>query len=353
MSPARWVGSRLRTGGTISISRRLVRIGEDVPLLGHIAFGIIDRGTNLLQVRPTTLCTLSCVFCSVDAGPWSRHRQTEYIVDPRHLVRWFLHVKCYKVSEDVQAHIDAAGDPLTYEHIVELVRDLREIGGASVVSMETHGALLTRELAERLDDAGLSRLNLSIDSIDPELAARLAGTSGFDVRRVLEVAEYICTSLNMDLLIAPVWVPGLNDREIPRIIEFALDIGAGKRWPPLGIQKYEQHKYGRKPAGVRPMRWGEFYARLREWEEEYGVKLVLRPEDFGIRRDRRVPYAFTRFERVGVRVVGPGWLRGQWLGVARGRVVTLVGVKGEPPRGAKVSARVLRVKDNIYVAEVL
>ncbi len=336
-----------------STSRPVFEVGEPIPLLGHIAFGVIDRGTNLLQLRATSLCPLSCIFCSVDAGPRSRTRQVEYMVDVDYLVEWAGRVVAAKGLDRVHAYLDAVGDPLTHPRLVSLVSSLRRRRWVETIALETHGALLTRETAERLDRAGLDRLNLSIDALDPGLARVLSGSPWFDVRRVIDVAEYIASSLQMDLLIAPVWVPGINDAEIPRIIEWALRIGAGKRWPPLGIQKYEAHKYGRKPPGVKPMRWDEFWRSLEKWEREYGVRLRLRPEDFGISHATRVPYAFRMGERVGVRVVGRGWLRGQWLGIARDRVVTVVGVGGEPPVGMRVPVRIIRVKDNIYMGRIL
>lgn len=86
----------------------------------------------------------------------------------------------------------------------------------------------------------------------------------------------------IDLLIAPVWVPGYNDDEIPKIIEFALEIGAGKKFPPLGIQKYIPYRFGRKVG--KSMTFREFYDRLRALEREFGVKLVLSPKDFGIEK---------------------------------------------------------------------
>jgi len=332
-------------------ARAVFEVKPPIPLVGHVAFGVIDRGTNLLQIRPTTLCPLSCIFCSVDAGPRSRWRATEYVVsDVDYLLAWVRWAVERKGLDRIHAYIDAVGDPLTYPRIVELVAKLREMPFVETIAMETHGALLTEKLAEELDEAGLDRLNLSIDALDPELARALSGAPWFDVRKVIEVAEYVASSLRMDLLIAPVWVPGVNDAEIPKIVEWALRIGAGKRWPPLGIQKYEAHKYGRKPEGVKPMSWQAFYSVLREWEEQYGVKLVLSPQDFGIVRAKRVPIVFRRFERVRLKVVGPGWLRGQWIAAARGRVVTVVGVEGDPPVGRGVSATMLRVKDGIYVA---
>uniref|UniRef100_A0A7J3X670 Radical SAM protein n=1 Tax=Thermofilum pendens TaxID=2269 RepID=A0A7J3X670_THEPE len=333
--------------------RRFLNIQGEIPLIGHVAFGIIDRGTNLLQVRPTSSCPLSCIFCSVDAGPRSLRRQTEFEVDKDYLVEYALRVVREKGLDKAHIYIDAVGDPLTYRHLVDLVKAFKKSGAAESIALETHGALLTRELAERLDAAGLDRINLSLDAIDPRLASTLSGTPWFNVRRVIEVAEYVASSLRMDLLIAPVWVPGVNDHEIPKIIEWALRIGAGKRWPPLGIQKYEVHKHGRKVPGKRPLTWGEFYTQLRKWEKEFGVKLILSREDFGIKPARRVPVAFQRGEKATVRVVYWGWLKGQWLAVARGRVLTVVGVEGDPPLNARLKVRVLRTKDNIYIARAL
>ncbi|RLE59970.1 MAG: radical SAM protein [Thermoprotei archaeon] len=335
------------------MARRFLHIKEPIPLIGHIAFGIVDRGTNLLQIRPSSFCPFSCIFCSVDAGPNSKNRQTEFYVEMSHLLRWIRWAVSAKGLEKIHAYIDAVGDPLMYPHLVELIKRLRSQGFVETIAMETHGGLLNKKIVDALDDAGLDRINLSLDALDPQKAKILSGMPWFDVNKVVEIAEYISSSLKMDLLIAPVWVPGYNDEEIPKIIEFALRIGAGKRWPPLGIQKYEEHKYGRKPPGTKPMSWREFYEKLREWEKVYGVKLILSPEDFDIVKAERIPYAFREGERVGVRIVYWGWLKNQWLGVARNRIVTVVGVSGPPPIGMKIPVRILRVKDNIFIGKSL
>ncbi|MEM0088111.1 MAG: radical SAM protein, partial [Thermofilum sp.] len=156
--------------------RRFLRIEKEIPLLGHVAFGVIDRGTNLLQVRPTSFCPLSCIFCSVDSGPNSRLRQVEFEVDKDYLVQYTLHVIREKGLERAHIHIDAVGDPLTYPRIVELVRDFKASGAAESIALETHGALLTEKLAQALDDAGLDRVNVSVDALNPEVARVLAGT---------------------------------------------------------------------------------------------------------------------------------------------------------------------------------
>jgi uncharacterized Fe-S cluster-containing radical SAM superfamily enzyme len=320
----------------------------DLPLLGCIAFGIIDRGTNVLQVRATTLCPLSCIFCSVDAGPSTRHRQAEFMVEADYMLDEFRKVAKLK-GAGLEAHVDAVGDPLTHPKIVDIVHGLSDTPGVEVISMQTRGAQLSERLADELAEAGLSRINLSIDALDPELARKLAGTSSYDVERVLRVAEHIAHSTGIDLLIAPVWVPGMNDCELVKVVKEALRMGAGRKWPPVGIQKMEVHKYGRKPKGVKPMSWYRFYKALREMERELKVKLVLRPEDFNIHRRPRIPSPFKMFERVEVDVVGPGWLKGEALGIARGRALTLIGCS-PPLMGGRVRATVIGVKDGLYIA---
>ncbi len=322
---------------------------RDIPLFGCIAFGIIDRGTNVLQVRPFSECPLSCVFCSTDAGPHSKRRISAYMVDLPQLLSAFEWAASYKEITDIEAHIDTVGEPAMYPQLIELVEGLSVNSHVKVVSMQTNGALLNTKLIDELGAAGLSRINMSIESLDPGLAKRIAGTDSYNLERVIENAEYIAKNMDIDLLIAPVWLPGINDDEIPKLIEFALKIGAGKRWPALGIQKFLPHKYGRKPD-IRVMNWNDFYSRLREWEKVYNTKLILAPQDFGSHECKAIPRIFKRYEKVKVKVVGPGWMRGEKLAVARDRIITVVDAD-RIPVGAEVFVRMERVVDGIYIAK--
>jgi len=334
------------------MERKLFEVDSSIPLVGCIAFGLIDRGTNLIQVRPISTCPLSCIFCSTNAGPKSRIRQTEYIVPLDYLVEEFEKITAFKGKRKIEAHIDTVGDPITYPYIVELVSRISQIEGVEVVSLQTHGSILDEKMLDRLSAAGLTRINLSVDALDPELARKLADTEWYDVKKVIQLMEYVTSNTSIDLLLAPVWIPKINDAEIPKIIELAKKVGAGKRFPPLGIQRYEIHKHGRKVKGVRAHSWKYFYARLREWEKEFGVKLVLRPEDFGIHKRRMLPIPYRKYETVKVRVVGPGWLRREKLAVTLNgdRTVTLVNAE-EIPVEAKLKARIVANKHNIFVAE--
>jgi uncharacterized Fe-S cluster-containing radical SAM superfamily enzyme len=317
-----------------------------IPLIGSIYFGIIDRGTNLLQVRPNCSCNISCPFCSVDAGPGSGTRITSYEVEREYLAGWVRQVAEFK-GDGVECHIDSPGEPLLYPEIAPLVKDLKRIPGVRVISMQSNGTLLSPEMIGALESAGLDRLNLSLHALDPDLARALAGVSWYDVERVKEAARRIVES-TIDLLIAPVYLPGSNDGEIPRIIGFAREIGAGKKWPPLGIQKCERYRYGRNIGGMKFQTWWQFHNRsIRGWERDSGMRLLLTPKDFGVEKREMLPPSFWRGEKARVDIRAPGWIRGEMLGVGRNRVVSVMNC---PVAEGAIRVEIISAKHGIYVA---
>jgi uncharacterized Fe-S cluster-containing radical SAM superfamily enzyme len=326
----------------------LFMVPTDMPLIGSVNFGLVDRGTNVIQVRPSTACPLSCIFCSTDAGPCSRRRRAEYIVDFDHIMEWFRALSSMK-GKGIEAHIDTVGDPLAYPRLVDLVSALSDDPNVDVISLQTHGHLLTERLLDGLSEAGLDRVNLSIDSTDPDQARTLAGTAGYDLGRIKRMAEYLVRETKIDLLLAPVWVHPLNDGEMDGLVALARDLGAGKRWPPVGIQKCEFHRLGRRTKGMRPVSWYRFYRGLREMEARLGTKLVLTPKDFGMKPARSIKAPFARGERIGARVVGPGWFNGESLAVTKDGNWSLTVVGVELPEGTEVKVRLLRTKDGILV----
>ncbi|AGK61955.1 putative Fe-S oxidoreductase [Archaeoglobus sulfaticallidus PM70-1] len=326
--------------------RELVFVTKEsgIPLLGSSSFGLIDRGTNLIQVRPITGCNLRCIFCSVDEGKKSKTRATDYIVDPDYLVEVLKQVVEFK-GEGVEVHIDGQGEPLLYPYMEDLLSKISKIKGVSIISMQTNGILLNESKISALEEY-VTRFNLSLSSLDRDTASRLSGIK-YPVERVTRNAEMIANS-KADLLIAPVWVPGINDRDIEKIIEFALEINAGKRFPPLGIQKYIPYKYGRKLKKV--MTFKEFYDRLRKWEEEYGVKLILKPEDFGMDKRSRIPHPIKKGEMHSGRIVANGRLFGERMVAVRDRVVT---IRCDKRVGDHVKFRITADKDGIFYGEVV
>ncbi len=339
---------------------RLVLKVRGLPLVGHIAFGVLDRGTNVLQVRPSTLCFHDCIFCSVDAGPSSRTRRAEFIVDVDLLVEWVGRVASVK-GGGLEALIDGVGEPLTHPRIVDIVEKLKsDVAGVERVAIETHGGSLSKSLARRLEAAGLDRINLSVDAVSPSLARRLVGVEWYDVERVLRIAEWIIKETSIDVVLTPVVVPGYNEGEMRALIEWARRVGAGRKsgWPTgVLIQKFEVHKYGRKPRlKGGPWSWQRFYSWLRRLERETGYRLIVEPREIGFEERPSIEKPFSEGDVVRAVVASPGWHRGEWLAVDRGwrRVIAVFpGPAGEDlAPGMEVRLRIVRDKDNIFIGEL-
>ena len=333
--------------------RHLYIVGSETPLRGYIAFGVIDRGTNVLQVRPTTLCPLNCIFCSVDAGPMSRHRWAEYIVEPEPLAEtahWFAGYK----GGGVEALIDGLGDPLTYPWITRLISLLKNHPAITSVALETHGAVLSKNLVDKLEAAGLDRVNLSIDTLSPEKARVLQGAPWFNLRRVVEAAEYLVRETSIDLHVTPVWIPGVNDRDVEEVVLWAYRIGAGKRWPPVTVQKYHAHRYGRKVPGAPSLPWSVFWKKLEEMEKRLGIRLRWSMEEWGMRYAPRPPCPHRRGDRVCVEAVARGWLRGEMLGVScKSKWLVALPRAAHLSPGEKIMAEIRGDKDCLLIARVL
>ncbi|MCD1296215.1 radical SAM protein [Methanocella sp. CWC-04] len=324
--------------------REMIYITKEsgIPLIGHTAFGLIDRGTNLIQVRPVSGCNLNCIFCSVDEGV-TQTRKTDYIVDTDHLVEEFAKIAALK-GNDVEAHIDGQGEPFLYPYMVELLEKLRKVPQVKTISAQSNGMMLDEEKIRSMDGL-IDRINLSISSMDERRGYALAGTKKYSVEHVKNVARMLSES-SIDVLLAPVWVPGYNDEDIPRIIEFGLEIGAGKKFPAFGIQNYVRYQFGKKVKG-KAMRFPDFFDRLAEYEKAYGIKLKLSPSDFGIHKSPSLPKVFKKGEKLKLDLIAPGRVHGEMLAVERGRVI---GVLTDKPVGTRVNAEITRITDNVYVA---
>ena len=331
--------------------RTVTEVKEPTPLIGSIAFGVIDRGTNVLQVRVTSVCGMCCKFCSVDAGPCSKSRWNEFVVtDLEWLREWVEAVVKFK-GGGVEILLDGIGDPLEHPRIAEVVSTLKEIEGVKSVALETHGLRLDFDLVNELVESGLDRINLSIESLNPNKAKFLAGRDDFDVEKLREVIEYVVSETPIDVHLTPVLIPGVNEEDVIEVLLRGKEIGVGKRWPPFTVQKYVKHKRGRKVKGVKEWSWERFWQWISEVERKYGLRLRWSMEEWGMKYAPKLPTLYETGSRVKVEVIARGHIKGEWLAVPlprRNVVMTVVGIPGEV--GKRVNVKVISNKDNIYLA---
>ncbi len=311
-----------------------------LPLVGSLPIGIIDRGTNLLQIRATTICNLKCVYCSTNAN--SDFHPVDYIVDLDYLLQWFKEVVKQK-GVSVEANLDSVGETFAYPKIMELVKALGAMENVHFISCQTNGTLLTKEKIDLLEEYGLGRINLSFDAANKDVATKMAGIDSYAYDHVKKMAEYIATK-KIELFLTPVWVPGMNDKDMEDLILYSKEIGAK-----LAIQKFEYYKYGRNPK-TKILTWWKFFKKLEELEKKYQVKLKLGTEDIDIRHCKSLPLVMEKGEVLNATVVCPGWQKNQMLVAARNRSVSVFDCMKNP--GDLVKVRILNNKDNIYIAQM-
>jgi hypothetical protein len=320
----------------------LITKENNIPLFGAHLFGIIDRGTNVLQIRSITGCILRCIYCSVDEGESSTKKNT-YQVETNYLIEEINKLIKIKQANDIEAHIDGIGEPLLNKDIVNLVKDLRKNKSIKTISMQTNGVLLTDKLLNELKIAGLDRINLSINSLDYNMAKKLSGIETYDINKIKSLAIKISES-GIKLLIAPVLIPGYNEN-IDDLIFFAKSLNAI-----IGIQKYEHYKHGRKLKS-KEWTWYKFYKYLKELEKKHETKLILKKEDFGIHKTNSLPVIFKKNEIVKGKIVLPGWLTNESIISVKNRLITVFNAKGVI--GDIIKAKIVKTKHNLYLAKLI
>ncbi len=123
------------------------------------------RNIHYLRISLTDHCNLRCVYCmpeDITFRPNAELMQDDEILI---LTRLFANLGIDKIRL-------TGGEPTLRANVVDIVRDISAIKGIRSVSMTTNGLLLTK-LAQPLADAGLERVNISIDTLDPDKFKRL------------------------------------------------------------------------------------------------------------------------------------------------------------------------------------
>ena len=250
------------------------------------------RKIDYLRISLTDRCNFRCIYCMPEEGVCSiDHDDVLRLEEIERIVRVAsgLGIKSVRLT---------GGEPLVRKGVVDLVRSISSMDGIENVSMTTNGVLLPR-MADDLRSAGLNRVNISLDTLDPRQFAeitrvgRLEDTmagidsaleAGFNPVKINAVAV---RSLDQDFLsFARLSV----DRPLHvRFIEY-MPVGGGEDalgWGPddvipseelLGIideKAAEAGLPGLVPAASSPLGWGP--ARYYEFPDALGTVGFISP----------------------------------------------------------------------------
>jgi cyclic pyranopterin phosphate synthase len=169
-----------------------------MPAIDYLRISLIDR------------CNFQCQYCMpegldlkyVQQQDWLTRQELQCLLQEVFMPLGFTRFRL------------TGGEPLIRPEVVDIVRDIATLPGTQDLAMTTNAFLLSK-LAQDLWDAGLRRINISLDSLEPEIFQQIVGGRGrsrwHEVWDGIQTAHHIGFSpLKLNVVV----IPGVNDHEV-------------------------------------------------------------------------------------------------------------------------------------------
>ena len=173
------------------------------------------RSINYLRLSVTDRCNLRCTYCMAEEMTFLPKQQILSLEELRDAATAFVELGVRKIRL-------TGGEPLIRRDILKLVSSLAALPGLDELTMTTNGVLLPT-MAQPLKEAGIARLNISIDSLKADRFKQLTRVGELDQVlqgvRAAKAAGFAKIKLNAVIL------AGFNDDEVLDLTRFAVDNG--------------------------------------------------------------------------------------------------------------------------------
>lgn len=203
-----------------------------------------NREIDHLRLSLTDHCNLSCRYCvPADAEPAPRQMMDVGFAEA--LVHWLSE------HHGIRHLRLTGGEPLLYPNLVRLVRSVASLPKLVEISLTTNAQALMQQ-AVALRDAGLTRINISLDTMDPERFAFI--TRGGKIEHTLIGVKAAVAAGLTPVKVNMVVQRGYNDDEVVRVAEWGLSAGCLVRFlevMPLGPSAHMLDKHLVSAAEIR------------------------------------------------------------------------------------------------------
>ncbi|BDV44214.1 nitrogenase molybdenum-iron cofactor biosynthesis radical SAM domain iron-sulfur cluster-binding oxidoreductase [Geotalea uraniireducens] len=208
---------------------------------GHPCFGGNHHKNGRMHLAVAPKCNIKCGYCSRkhDCANESRPGVTSRVLTPAEAIAKVREVMASELLGPIIKVIGIAGpgDPLANEETFETFRLVGEEFPHLIKCMSTNGLLLPESI-DRLHDLDLHSLTVTINALDPAVAARIYGHIFYHGKRYSgsEAAEILIANQlegvkraadhGMTVKINTVYIPGINEEQIPLIGRRVKELGA-------------------------------------------------------------------------------------------------------------------------------
>jgi len=163
-----------------------------------------------LRVSLTQNCNLACNYCTDSKSgnfPYIDYRE---ILDDIINLHGILNLKKIRIT---------GGEPLLFPGLMPLLHKIRAVSGIKNITLTTNGVLLKKNI-NKLIDAGIGSINISLDSLNPSKYQYICGNN--QLSAVLDSIDKALKS-GLKIKINSVIMRGINDSEIKDLTSFAAD----------------------------------------------------------------------------------------------------------------------------------
>ena len=180
-----------------------------------------NRSIRYLRVSVTDRCNYRCFYCMPSQGlEWEQRKEFLSYEELTRVIRLFSELGVDKVRL-------TGGEPLVRQGLLGFVSELNKLPGIHDLSMSSNAHLLADQ-AQALAEAGISRVNISLDSLDPGVFRQI--TRNGELQPVLQGIDAALDAGMHPVKINMVVMKGLNDQEIEPMLDYALERGADLRY---------------------------------------------------------------------------------------------------------------------------
>jgi GTP 3',8-cyclase len=193
------------------------------------------RRHDNLRISVTDRCNLRCTYCMPEDVKFLDRSELLTFEEMAEFVRVGAQLGIDKVRL-------TGGEPLMRRHLDHLVRLLVPIAGIRDVGLTTNGIFLADQ-AQALFDAGLRRINVSLDTLDPERFLQISRRPGLE-----QVLEGIAEAQRVGfapIKVNAVVIRGVNDQDVVPLARWARDLGLEMRfieYMPIGADSWERQR---------------------------------------------------------------------------------------------------------------
>lgn len=163
------------------------------------------RDINYLRISITDRCNLRCKYCMPEDGiDKCNHSDLLTLEEMEYIAKIFVELGIEKIRI-------TGGEPLVRKGAINLISNLSKLEGLKEIAMTTNGLLLEK-YGEDLKNAGLNRVNISLDTLDEEKYKEI--TRGGDLNKVFEGIKKAMDVGLTPIKLNTVLIGGFNDDEI-------------------------------------------------------------------------------------------------------------------------------------------